>query len=249
MDYSLDYWLFNNDSLKEDDTYVIKYGEASREDWFEDGEEYFYYYDATSSYTACFVLRPVHKDDSYVQNVGHILFKTETYEDLKDTSTLSGEVKELAQSLLDTGKTISAQNMAAALIDLMIAEGKLIIKTTEEGYAYYYIEKDAFEEYGQLYTEDSNIFYEEVQRGDMVPELDAWIYDDTRIQNEVSPTVVKASYGYHIMFYDGHGEEMNWLADVKNDITSGAYEQWYTSVQNETEIDDSQYAKNLYLIP
>ena len=237
---TLENWLFDTKNpVKANDTHTIKEeGEEAREEDTDDNDETVYTYSsAEASYTACFVLRPVHRDDAYVQNVGHILFKTDTFKDLKDTSKLSGKTKELAQSLLDAGKTISAENMAAALIDLMIAEGKITTKTTEDGKTYYHIEKDAFKEYGELYTEDSNVFYEDVERGQMVEEFDAWIYDDARIMNEVSSTAVKTTYGYHVMFYDGHGEDANWVKEAKSTISNKDYENWYKAEFTACEID------------
>ena len=139
-------------------------------------------------------------------------------------------IDKLAQSLLDKGQTISAENMAKALVDLMIAEGKLVTKTTEDGKTYYHMEKDAFKEYGEAYTEDSNVFYEDVKRGDMVAEYEEWLYADERIKNEVSPTAVKTTYGYHVMFYDGHGEDINWIVDAKEAISTKDYEEWYKAV-------------------
>ncbi len=229
----LEDWLFDSKNpVKENDTHTIKENgeEAREEDQDDDGNPIYAYNEVEASYTVCFVLKPVHRDDAYLQNVGHILFKTETFKDLKDTSKLSGKTKELAQSLLDKGQTISAENMAKALIDLMIAEGKLVTKTTEDGKTYYYMEKEAFKEYGNTYTEDSNVFYEDVKRGDMVAEFDEWLYADGRIENEVSASAVKTTYGYHIMFYDGHGEDINWVVNAKDAIATKDYEAWYEGV-------------------
>ncbi|MBR2010308.1 MAG: hypothetical protein IKA06_00970 [Clostridia bacterium] len=239
QDIDLEDWLFDTKApVQAGDTHAIKdKGDEARESDDNGG----YTYNKTSaSYTACFVLKPVHRDDAYLQNVGHILFKTDTFKDIKDASglsKLSGKTKELAQSLLDKGQTVSAENMAKALVDLMIAEGKLVTKTTEDGETYYYMDKDAFEAYAEVYTEDSGVFYENVKRGDMVSEFDAWIYDDARIQNEVSPSAIKTTYGYHIMFYNGHAEEINWRASAREAITSADYEAWYKTVSAACTID------------
>ena len=229
MDMDLEDWLFDTKApVAANQTKAFKDdGDDPREEKDEGG---YTYEKAGASYTACFVLEPVHKDEAYLQNVGHILFKTDTFKDIKDAtglSKLSGKTKELAQSLLDKGQTVTAENMAKALVDLMIAEGKMVTKTADSGETYYYIEKDAFEAYGKEYTEDSNVFYEDVKRGDMVSEFDAWIYDDARIQNEISPVAVKTTYGYHIMFYNGHAEEINWKETARTAISTADYEAWY----------------------
>lgn len=239
LDIDLEDWLFDTETpVQADDTHAIKEkGDEARED---DGNGGYTYKKANASYTACFVLKPVHRDDAYLQNVGHILFKTDTFKDIKDASglsKLSGKTKELAQSLLDKGQTVSAENMAKALVDLMIAEGKMVTKTADNGETYYYMEKDAFEEYAKAYTEDSGVFYEDVKRGDMVTEFDAWLYNDSRIQNEVSPSAVKTTYGYHIMFYNGHTEEINWKATASDAIATADYEAWYKTVSAACTID------------
>lgn len=228
----LEAWLFDTKNpIKANDTHVIESeGDTPVEQGGEDEEPT--YRDSTSTYTVCFVLEPVHKDDAPVQNVGHILFKTETFKDLKDTSQLTGKTKELAQSLLDKGETISAEAMAKALIEKMIADGKMVSKTDADGNSYYTISKADFEAYGKDYTEDSNVFYEEVKRGDMVTEFDAWIYDESRIDGEIGAAAVKTTYGYHIMYYVDAGEEANWVVIVKNELSAADYEAWYKAVSD-----------------
>lgn len=234
---ALEKWLFSTETpVKANDTKVITTtGDPAREDNGDDGYDY---KDSEATYTVCFVLQPVHRDEAKLQNVGHILFKTETFKDLKDTSKLSGKTKELAQSLLDQGKTVSAETMAQALIDLMKAEGKIsTITDSATGKSYYRIDKEAFKTYGEAYTEDSNVFYEDVTRGQMVDTFDAWLYSSDRMENEISGTAVKTSYGYHIMFYDGAGEEINWKAAAREKLTSADYEAWFKACSEATKID------------
>ena len=236
LDMDLEDWLFDTESpVEAGDTHAFKErGDEARKD-DEDGG--YVYKKTNATYTACFVLKPVHRDDAYLQNVGHILFKTDTFKNMTNTSKLSGKTKELADSLLAKGQTISAENMAKALIELMIAEGKMVTKTADNGETYYYMEKDAFEAYAKEYTEDSGVFYEDVKRGDMVSEFDAWIYNDARIQNEVSPSAIETTYGYHIMFYNGHTDEINWRVTASNAISAADYEAWYKTVSAACTID------------
>lgn len=245
----LEKWLFGTETpVQANDTHkIVKAGDPAREDAGDDENPSYTYSDSTSTYTVCFVLQPVHRDEAKVQNVGHILFQTSTFKDLKDTSKLSGKTKELAQSLLDAGKTISAENMAQALFDLMVAEGKVTTVTDEAtGRTYYRIDKDAFKEYGEAYTEDSNVFYDDVTRGQMVEAFDAWLYDGDRIQDEISGAAVQTSYGYHIMFYNGEGETINWKATARDALVSADYEAWYDAAVANTVIDVT--AKNWDLI-
>lgn len=245
-DSALEEWLFDSKNpVAAGDTKAIKEDEDMGRDEIdpeeEGGDPTYTYEEATATYTACYVLRPVHKDDAPLKNVGHILFKTDTFSKLTDASTLTGKTKELAQRLLDAGKAITAENMAKELVALMIAEGKLVEKTDEAtGEKYYYIEKADFEAYGKEYTEDSNVFYENVARGDMVEEFDAWIYSDGRFLGEVSPAGVKTTYGYHVMYYMGDGELLNWKSTAKEKISAKDYEDWYKAVGATVTITPTQ---------
>ena len=247
-DIALEKWLFDTkEPVKVNDTHTIKdTGDEAREgdDAAEEENPTYTYHDATATYTACIVLKPVHRDTAYLQNVGHILFQTSTFKDLKDTSTLTGKTKELAQRLLDKNITISAENMAKELIAVMIEDGKLVTKTNEKGESYYYMEKADFEAYGKEYTEDSNVFYEDVARGDMVEEFDAWLYADGRIVGETTPVAVETTYGYHIMCYQGQGEDINWEVTARDKIASSEYENWYKVVADACRIESEKYIGN-----
>lgn len=247
-DSDLEKWLFGTkEPVKANDAKAFKdEGDEARESDDDTGDKAptYTYNDATASYTACFVLKPAHRDAAYLQNVGHILFKTSTFKNLKDTSTLTGKTKELAQRLLDKGVTLSAENMAKELIAVMIEDGKLVTKTNEAGDTYYYIEKADFEAYGKEYTEDSSVFYEDVARGDMVEEFDAWLYTDGRIVGETTPVAVETTYGYHIMCYQGQSEEINWEVTARDKITASEYENWYKVVADACRITYEKYIGN-----
>lgn len=222
-------WVYSSETpVKAGDTNAFK----DEDDGYENdsGE----YSNVTSEYSAYLILKEVRRDDAKVQNAGHILFKTDTFKDMKDTSKLTGKTKELAQKILDRGETISAEAMSKELLALMFAEGKITEQVSAEGRKYYIIDKEAFKEYGETYTEDGNVFYEEVGRGDMVAEFEDWLYDGVRVQNEISYTgAVKTTYGYHIMFYNGACEEENWFVDVRDALVEADYEAWYTAVSAE----------------
>ncbi|MBQ3064437.1 MAG: hypothetical protein IJC99_06535 [Clostridia bacterium] len=204
------------------------------------------YSDATSTYTAVFVITPVHRDEAKLQHVGHILFQTNTYKDLKDTSKLTGAKKTLAQRLLDKNMTISAENMAKELFELMKEEGALTLKTSEDGKStYYVIDKDKFEAYAKDYNEDGNVFYNDVARGDMVAEFDEWLYNPNRIKNEISEGGIKTTYGYHVMFYNGESEtKVNWIESAREELATDDYEAWFKTASTEVEIETEKFQKN-----
>lgn len=69
--------------------------------------------------------------------------------------------------------------------------------------------------------------YEAVYPGQMVDEFDAWCFDDARQPGDTG--IVKTSYGYHIMYFVGHGEEIFWFETAKGDLRS----------EKSVEIEDS----------
>lgn len=183
-------------------------------------------------YTVCYVIAPPHRDEAKVQHVGHILFMDSTFSGLTNADTLTGETKALAERLLARGEALSAENMAKELVALMLENGDLTQATNAAGDTIYGMEKKVFETYGNTYTEDGNVFYDNVTRGYMVAEFDAWLYHPARTVGEVSLTAVKTTYGYHIMYYAGEGEAVNWSLTAFEAVTNADYEAWYTAAAN-----------------
>jgi hypothetical protein len=192
------------------------------------------YAKVTSTYSAYIFVDGMHANTDPVRSVGHILFKSDTFKDLTDSSTLSGKLKELADSVFEKNKDkadfkLTALDMAYALLDKMEAEGKMTVKTRADGTNYYVIDKAAFEEYG-VYTEDSNVFYDDVPKGQMVAEFENWMFDASRLENEITDEPVKTSYGYHIMFYVGNEKE-TWKGEIKNAIADEEQKTYLEGVQ------------------
>lgn len=181
----------------------------------------------SSSYTACFLVQGLHRNETKARHVGHILFMTNTFKGLSSTASLTGEVKALAESLLTAGKTLSAENMSRALLDKMMAEGAITEATAEDGSVYYTVDRAKFEEYGQLYTEDGSIFYSNVQLGMMVEEFENWLFDGGRRADEISfAGAVETTYGFHIMYYGGEGDEV-WRINARADAEESLYKAWF----------------------
>ncbi|MBQ9803199.1 MAG: Ig-like domain-containing protein, partial [Clostridia bacterium] len=192
---------------------------------------------ASSSFTVCFVITPPYRDEAKLQNVGHILFLTETFQNMTDADTLTGATKTLAERVLAENKPLSAEAMAAELIAVMRENGALTEKTDEQGRAYLYMEQAVFEAYGKTYTEDGNVFYANVKRGDMVAEFEAWLYDPQRANGEISAVAVKTVYGYHIMYYGGEAAVANWEMQAFESLVTLNYNAWYQEIANETKLD------------
>ncbi len=183
------------------------------------------YKKATSTYAVYFTMSGLHRDESTVRSVGHILFKTATFDNLTDITKLSGATRELAQRVLDRGATISAEEMAKELVILMKEEGKLTEKTVD-GETVWVISESDFNAYGVMYTEDSNVMYDDVTVGQMVEEFEDWLFDEDRVEGEVSyPGGVKTTYGYHVMMYRG-GEKDAWSYNIRKELAEDDHEEW-----------------------
>ena len=200
------------------------------------------YASATSTYAVYMTTSVLHRDESFVRSVSHILFKTDTFKSVTDTSKLAASHKVLADRILARGATISAKEMSAELITLMKEEGKLV-EVTENGRTFYKMDAAVFEAYGSSYTEDSGIAYDNVAKGQMVQEFEDWMFDSIRVEGEVTtPYGVETDYGYHIMLYRGD-EKPNWSYTIRNELGSGQYDEWLKAAQAETPVSYSENAK------
>lgn len=179
------------------------------------------YRKASSTYTVYLLKSGMHRDESVLRSVGHILFKTDTYKDKTTLTGLSGPVKSLAERVLRRVGVLSAKEMAAELFLLMQEEGKLT-SHTEGDVTYYTMDKAAFEAYGTQYTEDGSVFYEDVNVGKMVASFENWMFDPARIEGEISEPAVESPYGYHTMFYVGN-EKPVWKDTVRGVLAEQAY--------------------------
>ena len=93
--------------------------------------------------------------------------------------------------------------------------------------------REAFEALGKENTEDSAVFYENVYEGQMVAEFEDWLFDEARKEGDTG--IVKTQYGYHIMYFDGNGDE-KWYTNVENAIYSEDYEKWYEEAIKSTGV-------------
>jgi len=241
-------WLFAATArYLNDTTTMIDEDDARREG---DNENEYIYEDTDSTYKALIVTSPLHTDTAMVRSVGHILFKTDSYSNITSPDELTGKFKELAQRVVDKAikayleenpipdglsfveiyeiladvqaDAISAESMSHELLAQLLEEDKI----TAHPEGYYTIDESVFEEYGDAFTEDSNVFYDDVEVGEMVETFNDWLFDDARIEGEISyPDAIQTTYGYHIMYYRGN-ERPAWRAEVYEDLSSDAYSTW-----------------------
>ena len=103
------------------------------------------------------------------------------------------------------------------------------------------ITKEAFEALGKDVTEDSSIYYDDVQPGDMVTEIDEWIFAEERKAGDA--TVIKTEYGYHVVYWVDHCREI-WFVDSKNDLYVESVENWYEELEKATAIEKNNKIVN-----
>ena len=96
------------------------------------------------------------------------------------------------------------------------------------------ITKEAFEALAKDVTEDSGIFYDDVQPGDMVTEMDTWLFDENRKPGDAE--VIKTEYGYHVTYFVGNCREI-WFVESKNDLYTENVEKWYEDLEKATNIE------------
>lgn len=212
----IDGWLFKTEKVGEGtdakDEYIRKPGDKGYEKGTANKDvDPATYEKVTSTYSAAIVLNGVHRNEEAVHSVGHILFESKTYDNVTTTKDFSGVIKVLADKVLARDGVLSAEAMADELVSMLKDDDKLVEKTKEDGTKYSFMEESTFNTYGQFYTGDSNVFYTDVERGQMVEEYENWLFAEGRVVGEVE--TVKTSYGYHIMYYKGDTNP-HWKADV-----------------------------------
>lgn len=70
---------------------------------------------------------------------------------------------------------------------------------------------------------DDGGLYEDVYKGQMVAEFEDWCYDPARKAGDTG--IVKTTYGYHIMYFVGEGENYR-RHQILHDLKDAAYDEW-----------------------
>ena len=175
---------------------------------------------ATSYYVAGFHSRS--RNDYHPVNVRHILLKV-------DTSSLSTEAKnydEMLQILVDAS-AIEAEGV--------LTEWKSGEKTAE-----------SFGELAEKYSADTGSntnggLYSDVPKGQMVPEFDAWIYDESRKEGDTGIIFVNQEgyyTGHHVMYFDGVSDTPYWKLEVESTMRNEDYTKWYDSLNTDLAIEE-----------
>jgi len=151
------------------------------------------------------------KEEGKVVDVRHILICPE-----------GGTTGEDGSKTYSEDEWAAAETKAQKVLDLYLAGDQ-----TEE----------FFGQLAELHTEDPGSaetggLYENVKTGDMVPEFDAWCFDDSRKHGDTG--IVKTTYGYHVMFYSG--EEALWIYETREAVRSEKISEFVTAAVEANEL-------------
>lgn len=77
-------------------------------------------------------------------------------------------------------------------------------------------------------SKDNGGLYENVVKGQMVSDFNDWCYADGRKSGDTG--IVSSSYGCHIMYFVGYGQEQYWHYACNSALVSNAYSEWRASI-------------------
>ena len=102
--------------------------------------------------------------------------------------------------------------------------------------------EDAFAALAEEYSEDTGSntnggLYENVGKGEMVENFDAWIYEEGRKVGDTG--IVESDYGYHIMYFAGEGD-IAWHVQADNALKNAKYSEDSAAINKKypTTFDD-----------
>lgn len=90
------------------------------------------------------------------------------------------------------------------------------------------VTKERFEKLAEDLTEDSKVVYEDTCPGDMVEEMNDWLFDEARKAGDTE--IIKTTYGYHLTYYIGQGKE-TWYVNTKADLHADTVDKWYKGIE------------------
>ncbi len=125
--------------------------------------------------------------------------ETMSFENGKD-ETITRNLGHMLSSYMNFDETQAYDNMATAL-KRFEAAGK-----TDE----------AFSELWSEFSEDANMVYENVRRGDMMETIDSWLYAEGRKIGDVG--ILSTDNGCHLLYYMSDGDPV-YVADAKEELS------------------------------
>lgn len=164
------------------------------------------------STTVVYLMRPAGISDIKPVNVRHILVSPVDSEDPQFDQTTASE--EQWQAAYDKAKEI--------------------VNTFNSGDK----TPEAFGELAKTESKDPGSaqkggLYENVLPGQMVPSFNGWCFDSARKAGDVA--IVKSEFGYHVMYFEGAGEEPSWKTTIKNQLAQ-------TDSQDKFKVKEEEYS-------
>ena len=209
-------WVFE-EGRKAGDTKVFNSDDKKSEDAEADEAE-----EATTFSTNVYhIVKPAYIQEDTTRNFGHILISAESFME-EHTHEEGEEHSEEEDAEADT----KAKAEADRILDEFL-KGELT--------------KEAFEALAAGKNEDGNEFYDDVKKGEMVTEIDSWIYSDERKENDTK--VIKTDYGYHVTWFRGEGNQV-WFVDSKDDYYEETVEKWVEELEANTSITFNESIKD-----
>ena len=155
-------------------------------------------FEDSSYYTVLMVTKTAYRDESFYKNVRHILVKTSN-----DGTAESSENSENYTELKAKEKADK------------------IYKEWKDGEA----TEESFAELAKKYSDDQGSsadggLYSDVSYGTMVKEFNDWLFDNSRKAGDTG--IVKTTYGYHIMYFVGDGDQI-WKKSVNTVMVKNSY--------------------------
>lgn len=180
------------------------------------------------STTIVYVVKPVYLSDVKTISVRHILIAPESEEETDENSQKSA--KECTPA-----EWKKAYNKAKDVL----AEYKKGEKTAE-----------AFGALAKEYTSDSNGdkggLYENVTPNQMVPSFNAWCFDSARKAGDVA--IVKSEFGYHVMFFEGTGDQKVWEYTAQQALASEDGNKTLEEIEEKTTIKKNWFGSRYFEI-
>ena len=161
--------------------------------------------------TLYFVTRPAYRDETPLRDVGHILFRVDS----------SG-----ADNVYKTSET------AKAAAERLFSE---IMDKSADGF----VSKEVFESMATN-TYDTEVFYYNVNKGEMVYEFEKWLFE---AEKAGQMGIIETTYGWHIIYYGGESGEISWRYHAHNSVVGENMNTWYDSLAYTITLDDSVLEK------
>jgi len=167
----------------------------------------------------------------------------DTYTEVSEDKTTYSAYLMVTPAMLDTYNTVNVRHVL--LTSATYGSAEAAKAKAEELLASLPIVsalEDAFATLAEEYSEDTGSntnggLYENVAKGEMDTEFDAWLYEEGRKVGDTG--IVESTYGYHIMYFAGEGD-IAWHVQADNALKNAKYSEDSAAINKKfpTTFDD-----------